>query len=387
MPYIDIEAELVSVSSFMVDTGRQTLVVDQPINTGVILAAFCNPHVNTSARFTAENYELVGGIDGLQTRANRYSVNDYVVIDGALYDVQDYPETFRVTTSVQGWNLVSTPRVTDPTGLKIDCTSRWIPKVGSRAMYDAGIWRPYSGSEPLEMYAVTPGDPQTPDTSSGLFPELLDNGAFTYVDRSTGQLVEVDAVQFTGSAKLSTNTSQWGSGHVAAMMVVVPSKSTNANLPTHLIGFAPNERQRSAGFTVSIDANSQIQLWSDRTEAMDVSDFGNQNLIATVDPRSSANDELRTAPIIIGLRYNTETQVATLLVCGPFTHQVEVSKEWVLWRGVPPQERLASCDLQLLYSPMENQVEVLDVAWWLGPLDETRWRTAMQEYTQCYGVL
>lgn len=381
MPYVQLEADLTCASVFRIDTGRRTVNVDETFNTGVALAAFCNPHVNRSARFTAEDIDL----PGLVTRSNRYSVDDYIVLDGALYGVEDYPETFRVVTSVQGWNVVSAPMITDPTGLDVECTSRWIPKIGSKAMYDAGVWSPYSGAEPLDMFAVSPGDPQTPDVVSGLFPTLLDNGAFTYADRRTGERVEADAIQFTGNAKLGTNTSQWADGHVAAMMVVVPTKSLTPWAPTHLIGFAPNERNRSVGFTVTIDSNSQIELWSDRTDGIDLADFANQEPIAKINPRATTNDELRT-PIIVGLRYNADTQIAKLLVCSPFVPTEEVTREWVLWRGVPPAERLVSCDLQLLYSPMENQVEVLDVALWLGDLNETAWAHAIQAYKQCYGV-
>jgi hypothetical protein len=383
MPYIDTSADFTNGSFFRLETGRTTVPTTEVFSSAIVLAAFCNMSVNKSARFTAQDAEFAGMV----TRTNRYSVNEYVVVGGALYDVEDYPETFRVVTSVQGWNMVSTPRTTDPLGLGIVCTSRWVPKVGARAMYDAGVWRPYEGGEPLEMFAVSPGDPQTPQSSSSFFPILLDNGAYTYVDRQSGVRVEADAVQFNATAKLSTNTSQWGSGHVAAMAVVVPNRSWDPNQPIHIIGFAPNERARTAGFTVSINSNSIIQLWSDRTEEMSADDWNNQNLIAEVNPRTDISGELSSSPMVLGLRYDADTQVATLLVCSPFVPRVEVSKEWVLWRGVPVAERLASCNLQLLYSNLERHVEVLDVSLWLGKMNDLEWQYAAQQYMQCYGVV
>lgn len=388
MAYVDSSADFVSYTIFTADTGRRSIPVDETINTGFVVAAFCNPHVNTSARFTAEDADLTGDDPnevGLTTRSNRYSVDDYVVVNGGLFSVEEYPETFRVTLGVAGWDLVSMPRITDPAELRINCTSRWIPKVGKRAMYEAGVWRPYAGSEPLNMYAVSPGDPQTPKGSASLFPVLLDNGTFTYIDATSGERVEADAIQFTGDAKLSTNTPQWASGHVAAMMVVVPSNPGSPIAPTHLIGFAPNERARSAGFTVSIDANSQIQLWSDDTEAATFDDFRDKNKLATINIRGNVGVTLNT-PMIVGLRYNANTDVATLFVSSQFLGPVAQSAPWTIWKDVPPAERLASCDLQLLYSPMENQVEVLDVSLWLGELDDETFRRAAEEYMQCYGA-
>lgn len=333
--------------------------------------------ITTSAQIEAQVDIAVksGRTRGYLTHATRMSVGEWLAVNGALVDVDEYPPSIRVSMTVSSDGASSVPQIVVPQEAWIDTDARWIPSQG----WDGVTWRPFGPSSRSSGFGLISGGFESgdrPGEDSLIAPEFIPSGEMWFRDAQAlpgeSPWFTTDVMLFSGGSTMSTRTPRWSSETGLGAFMVCSVDDVSPDGWTHLIGFTTPDPGELFGL--------QVVARSTGTIALLLSDTDGTRPILTLPLRTPLD-----IPVLIGLFYDAAAGRAGVVVRG--VHDGGVwSTSLPRISGRPGVETMMSMDLSLFQSFNEDRAAVMDVCMWLGLPTPNEMESMINAYASLYGV-